>query len=349
MTHPDRPHRRPAISPDQPSLQPAELRDDQTGLSALAAGARPGAVVNGLAAREVYLLQQTLGNRATGNLMAARQPAAGARGLIQRGGSRPDFEDADAVAPNDPRITGVNFGDRPPARVMGGTGQGDHTLSFTVFEWGVYNAVHNQTFWGGVYQLSQLTQKLTEYPGFRMGYAGDVNLRVAQGRAIIDAAGDINGGRRSVSPINQPQVLGELIDQYLAIRNGLHLTARAKTPGANTHDRQGGQGLQIFAPAHALNGDGTLQAADVNTIITYIDQVIDFHTPKGEFKRPDVAGKTIYQALLSIFHSYPTQLPPAWHDQIFAAYRTFFLAKFNGELQWDASKRDTFWESMTGA
>jgi hypothetical protein len=182
-----------------------------------------------------------------------------------------------------------------------------------------------------------------------MGHSGDVNFRVAQGRAIINAASDINGGRRSVSPINQPQVLGELIDQYLAIRNGLHLTSRAKTSGANTHDRQGGQGLQVFAPAHPLNADRTLQAADVNTIITYIDQVIDFHKPKAEFKRPNVAGKTIYQALLSIFHAYPAQLLPDWHDQIFAAYHTFFLAKFNGELHWDASQCDTFWESMTGA
>jgi hypothetical protein len=271
----------------------------------------------------------------------------GGDAAVQLRGSRPDFENASTLAIGaEPKVTGVHFGTRPVARVTGGSGQGNHVVSYSVFEWAIYNAVHNQSFFGAVYGVWELARQMPDLPGFSMGHKTEQTYRSAILQTLLAKCEDINGGRTTVHDINFAQVLGDLIDDYLEIRNGLHLTARPQTSGGNTRDKEGAKGLQVFNPTQPLNG-GLLHATDLATVIGLINEVFDFHNPRTQDKKAETASKYVKQTLLTIFQAYPTQILPAWYSQIERAFSKDFITAQPAAHDWDRQTRAEFCEEVT--
>ncbi len=287
-----------------------------------------------------------------GGLAALQRTANGGRpdSKVAQLATRPDFQNATAVAPNPPTITGVNFGPRPPARVEGGGGgQGDHLLAWTVFEWHVVNELRGRTFQQGVAQIRSMAQRLESLPGFEMGYPATIAHRTAQVTAIVNAANNITNGTTVVAPINQPQVLGDLIDDYLRIRNDLHLVSRAHTPGATPAHvtAAGATGLQNFAPVHPLTAAGLLAPADLTRLIGFIDNVFDYHGPDAANRQPERAGLVAAQVLSDVFAAFRGTVLPAWHAQIEDAFEQHFIATYPSAVGWNAADNATFNEAYS--
>lgn len=261
--------------------------------------------------------------------------------VVQRTPTSVTFEDANVHNP--PKITGVNFGDRPTTLIGA---QGDHTLSYTVVEWGLYNAVHDKTFDQAITSIKRLAMVLEDLPGFNMGFAQQQTYRKQLLAALVNDITAIETGARQVHDYNKSQALGDLVDRYLLIRNGLHLTARAKTPGGNTRDKEGANFLQTFNPQNPLV-NGRLSINDCNDVIDNIVKVFDYHRPTNQEKPPAVAAKYVKQALLSIFQAYPNQIHSDWYSQIEIAFCQRFIGNYEAAANWNQTAQDEFIEAVT--
>ena len=141
-------------------------------------------------------------------------------------------------------------------------------------------------------------------------------------------------------------MLGNLIDNYLRIRNDLHLTSRTHTAGAKeaNFSAQGAQGLQDFIPAQDLNM-GQLDPVDLATVIGFINDTFDYHNPDATNRTPERAGQVAAQVLRTIFLSYPQQIIPGWRAQIEGEFETNFVHNYPSAAGWTARQQTDFNEA----
>jgi hypothetical protein len=200
-------------------------------------------------------------------------------------------------------ISGVTFGSRPPSNIRGT--QGQHVTAFVAFQDAVLSHVRDKTPVAAAGALIGLLDQFKELPGM-----------LSQPKYIVTALATNQQLLGDVATSDDPAgMLGDLIDNVLAIRNAIPLTAVTTHEGGGHGEAKSAGGLEVLETAIRTGAPwpdkwGTADEVAAQSQF-YMWRLLDYDPPSPGTDDEKLAQ--IGRHLLGHFLSMRMAYPGVWH------------------------------------